>query len=248
MATTRIPNQKLDTLMDTKTLVAAYNTRTGGVKLREGIVKFIQVEGYDALKTVLTATLAAIPAKNPVNLDAGGVIWPQVPTLGIVVNAVHSHWDGIPKPTITYQWKRGASNIAGATASQYIPVLADIGTTLSCVITATNTGGSATETLTAAAVVADNTHLPHNTVAPAVTGTATTTHTLTTTNGTWTGDATIAFSYQWMRDAVAIAGATAITYVVATADITHALSCVVTGTNGVGAEAAASNATATVAS
>ncbi len=87
---------------------------------------------------------------------------------------------------------------------------------------------------------------PTNTVAPVVSGTATVGQTLSCTTGTWTGDATIVFTYQWQRAGVNIGGATASTYLLVTADVGSAIRCRVTGTNGAGNATANSNATAAV--
>ncbi len=83
---------------------------------------------------------------------------------------------------------------------------------------------------------------PANTVAPVASGTATVGSTLSVTTGTWTGDATIVYTYQWQRAGVNIGSATANTYVLVTADAGTAVRCVVTGTNGVGNASANSNA------
>lgn len=88
--------------------------------------------------------------------------------------------------------------------------------------------------------------LPINTVAPAVSGTATVGSTLSTTNGTWTGAPAPTFTYQWQRDVSNISGATSSTYVIQSADVGSTLRCVVTATNPSGAVSANSNSTATV--
>jgi len=88
---------------------------------------------------------------------------------------------------------------------------------------------------------------PVNTVAPAVTGTATNGQTLTSTTGTWTGTATITYAYQWQRAGVNISGATSSTYVLTASDAGNAIRCVVTATNPISAVSANSNATASVA-
>jgi len=80
---------------------------------------------------------------------------------------------------------------------------------------------------------------PVNTVAPVVTGSTDLGATLTGTNGTWTGDATITYTYQWQRDNGAgvfsnISGATAITRVIDANDQGKTLRLGVTATNGVG--------------
>ena len=51
-------------------------------------------------------------------------------------------WSG--SPTYTYQWKRNGSNIGSATNSTYTLVTADVGTSVKCMVTATNFIGSST--------------------------------------------------------------------------------------------------------
>jgi len=82
---------------------------------------------------------------------------------------------------------------------------------------------------------------PANTVAPALSGTAQVGQTLTCSTGTWTGDATITYAYQWKRAGTNISGATASTYLVVPADVASALSCTVTASNGAGSSSANSN-------
>ncbi len=90
---------------------------------------------------------------------------------------------------------------------------------------------------------------PLNTVAPAVTGTASFGSTLTTTNGTWTGLAPITFTYQWQRVTTDIGGATSSTYTLVAADVGNTIRCVVKATNSVAPSGvtANSNSTASVA-
>lgn len=72
---------------------------------------------------------------------------------------------------------------------------------------------------------------PVMTVAPAITGTAEVSETLTTSNGTFTGDATITYAYQWFAGGVAIAGATASTYDLTAAELGKVITVRVTATN-----------------
>lgn len=89
---------------------------------------------------------------------------------------------------------------------------------------------------------------PVNTVAPAVTGTATVGQTLSCSTGTWdAAPPSITYTYQWQRGTTNISGATSSTYVIQSADAGNTLRCVVTATNAVGATSANSNSTATVA-
>jgi len=79
---------------------------------------------------------------------------------------------------VSYQWQRGGVNIAGATGATYVPVLADIGQTLTVTVTAANCLGSVTSGPTAVVVKA-------TVGAPTVTGAITdngTTHIYTITN------------------------------------------------------------------
>jgi hypothetical protein len=88
---------------------------------------------------------------------------------------------------------------------------------------------------------------PVNTVAPVVSGTTTVGETLSCTTGTWTGDATITYGYQWQEDVAGngsfsnISGATSSTYLLDEDQEGDDVRCVVTGTNGAGSDDANSN-------
>jgi len=91
---------------------------------------------------------------------------------------------------------------------------------------------------------------PYNTVLPAISGTLSGTNTQTTTSGTWAGDATITYAYQWQRgnssDAndpswANIASATNTTYALTVTDAAKYIRCRVTATNSVGSTVAFSN-------
>ena len=56
---------------------------------------------------------------------------------------------GVPSPTFTYQWKRGAAAIVNATNATYTLVSADAGQSISVVVIATNSSGTATNSSTA---------------------------------------------------------------------------------------------------
>ena len=81
---------------------------------------------------------------------------------------------------------------------------------------------------------------PTNSAAPVVSGTGTVGSTLTTTNGSWNFTPT-GFTYQWQRSGAAIAGATASTYKLVTANSTKNVGCLVTASNAAGFGTAASN-------
>lgn len=52
-------------------------------------------------------------------------------------------WTGYPPPTYTYQWQNAGVDILGETASTYTTVAGDVGDAIRCVVTATNSQGSA---------------------------------------------------------------------------------------------------------
>ena len=71
----------------------------------------------------------------PVNIDI-----PHAWQEGNVVNCTMGNWTNVPSD-YAYQWKSGSTNI-GAGGPSYLVTQADIGRTVTCVVTATNGGGS----------------------------------------------------------------------------------------------------------
>jgi hypothetical protein len=102
---------------------------------------------------------------------------------------------------------------------------------------------------TTSGTAAQSQYAPANTAAPGITGSFADGQTLTATNGTWSGTQPITFSYQWLRcnasgSACAnIAGATAQTYRLVSADVGQRLRVRVTASNEQGASQATSPAT-----
>jgi hypothetical protein len=84
---------------------------------------------------------------------------------------------------------------------------------------------------------------PRLLTAPAISGAATVRSTLSCSTGTWANQPTI-FTYQWQRGGKPIAGATAQTYKVTSADTGQTLSCQVTATNADGSALGTSAAVA----
>lgn len=82
---------------------------------------------------------------------------------------------------------------------------------------------------------------PVNTGAPVVSGTPAVGRSLSCSRGSWTGSPALTFTYIWLRNGAAIAGATRNTYGVQAADRGTGLACKVTATNKSGSAAAVSN-------
>ena len=83
--------------------------------------------------------------------------------------------------------------------------------------------------------------MPVNTSAPVISGTIGLGNTFTCTTGTWTGDPTITYAYQWKRNGTNIGSATSSTYTLVGADSWSTLTCAVTATNSVISTSATSN-------
>ena len=168
--------------------------------------------------------------------------------------------DGLTTPSYTYQWIRVATdntetNISSATASTYMLVAADQGTTITVRVSFTDDASNAetlTSAATAAVAAAPNTAA---TGAPTITGTATVGQTLTAgTTAIMDADGltTPSYTYQWIRVATDntetnISSATASTYMLVAADQGTTITVRVSFTDDASnAETLTSAATATV--
>lgn len=180
------------------------------------------------------------PPDPPANTVLPVISSDGTPVTGETVTADTGTWSNTPT-SYAYQWKRNGSNIAGATASSYTLLAADEGQSLTVTVTATNAGGSASAT--SAAITpsyAPAVSAPVNTVAPAIAtdGTPEVGETVTCSTGTWDNSPT-SYAYQWRRNGVLIAGATAASYTLTVSDVgTNRLACSVTATNAGGSTTA----------
>ncbi len=156
----------------------------------------------------------------------------------------------------SYQWYRADDSsgtnlaaISGAISASYTLTSSDAHKYLRVVVTANDgRGGTATATSTYTAVL--NT-APVNTVAPAVTGTATVGSALSSSTGTWTdadGDS-LTYTYQWYRaddgsgtNAAPIASASSASYTLTASDALKYLRVNVTANDGHGSTQTAASA------
>ena len=133
-----------------------------------------------------------------------------------------------------YQWLRDNIAISGATGETYVLSTVDIGAQISVTVSYTD-GQGALESLTSdpTAVVTNVNDPP--TGAVTVDGTAQENATLTAVTGTIAdNDGLGAFSYQWLRDSVAISGATNDSYTLSAADVGAQITVTVSYTDGQG--------------
>jgi fibronectin-binding autotransporter adhesin len=190
--------------------------------------------GTSAWSNVVSGTILLLAA--PTNTVAP-VVSGNPSAIGNIFSTTDGSWTGTYPITPTYQWQRGGAGITGATSSTYALQSADAGLAITCSVTETDSQGNATQVSNAITVGV----VPANTVAPVISGAAQVGNTLSSTTGTWTGTATITFSYQWQRVGVNISAATSSTYTLVSADDTHVINCLVTGTSGWGSTSGASN-------
>ena len=183
---------------------------------------------------------------------------PAAPSGNVVVGDTlatgNGTWNGTPVIGFTYQWQdcdgtgANCTSIPSATGATYTVQAADVGSTVECVVTATNGGGSASVT-TPPTVVAIAAQAP--TVASPPTASAGGEPAVGVpyyaASGSWNGTPTITFTYQWFACdstgtvCTAIVGATGTTYVLTAADVGQFLQVQVTATNSGGTAVASSN-------
>ncbi|MET3925551.1 phage tail tube protein [Devosia sp. 2618] len=84
-------------------------------------------------KTTDTATLPVNGVPPSIATSAARV--------GVVMTAQPGIW--APFANFAYQWKKGGTNIAGATDKTYTPVVGDVGAAITVTVTATNSAGAA---------------------------------------------------------------------------------------------------------
>lgn len=90
----------------------------------------------------------------PTNTIAPSII--GTPTALNTLSCTTGSWSGTHVTAYAYQWKANGTNIGGATSATYAPVSGDVGKTLTCNVTATNSGGTASQISNTTAAVASS--------------------------------------------------------------------------------------------
>ena len=208
----------------------------------------------DGSSHAASASSGAILANAPVNTVVPGLS--GTPQDGVPLTAASGTWTGIATIAYAYQWQVSSdggvtwSDIPGASTATYTPPAGSAGNELHVVVTATNPDGTGQASSPASATILAN--APVNSLAPSLGGTARRGQILTVTSGTWTGLATIAYTYQWQvsSDGGAtwsdIAGATSATYAPGSGVVGRRVRAQVAATNGDGSGQAFSAASAAV--
>lgn len=143
--------------------------------------------------------------------------------VGNTLTASAGAWDsGV---TLNYQWLRDGVPIDIATSPTYTLTSFDANKAISVRVTGSKSGYLSVAKTSQASIIAglDLTSTP----TPTFTGTKKLGSLLTVSPGSW--DTGVTLSYQWLRDGVAIPGATATTYTVLADDVDRQISVMVSG-------------------
>lgn len=183
------------------------------------------------------------------------------PRQGLLLTATAGTYSGTPTISLAHSWERcdeeldACTPIDDANAATYRASADDVGFVLRAVVIASNAYGSAQGT-SAPTIVIVATSPPVNdeNVPPTITG-AMWEHgqDVTITKGTWTGTATISYTYQWQRcnadgdECLDIAGATLPVYELTANDVNKRMRGRVTATNQFGVESAVTEVSSLVA-
>lgn len=232
--------------------------RADGVAISGATSSTYTVQSGDANK-VISAVIAATDDEGVRTASAAGVAIQAAPvntaaptisgttTQGETLTATTGTWTGTPSPAFAYQWQRGTTNISGATLATYTLQAGDVGSTVRCVVTATNVQGSASANSANSAAVTALPVAPSLSGVPTISGTTTQGEILTATAATASGTPAPTRTWQWRRNGSAISGATSATYTLQAADVGAVVSVTQTETNASGSASATSTNTATIA-
>jgi alpha-tubulin suppressor-like RCC1 family protein len=170
------------------------------------------------------------------------------PRRGQTLTTDAGSWLGSSVIAYTYQWLRcdrygyGCEEvIAGATESTYVPQAEDVGSSLRVRVSATEAGGTVSQTTASTQPIAGEGG-PTVEEPPAISGSGLVGDALTAIVGDWSGEA-LTYTYQWERcgeggeGCSAISGATASSYTLSGADAGSAVRVLVTAADGGGSTA-----------
>ena len=188
-------------------------------------------DGHGTAESVTSAQTAAVANVNDAPVGLPTITGTATEDQTLTANTAGiSDADGIG--TFSYQWLRSGVAITGATTNTHTLGDADVDTQISVRVSYTD-GRGTSESLTSAAVgpVANVNDNPSG--LPIITGTVAEDQTLTAnTAGLSDADGLGVFSYQWLRNGVAIAGSSNSTYTLGDADVGSQISVRVSYTDG----------------
>ncbi|KMK65711.1 nidogen-like domain-containing protein [Puniceibacterium sp. IMCC21224] len=199
-------------------------------------VRVSYTDGFGTDETVESGETQSVVEPN--NPPTGGVTITGISTQGQTLSANTSALadaDGLG--TLNFQWLRGGTDISGATGSTYLLGQDDVGQAISLRVSYTD-GRGVDETVTAAPVAATVLNVNDApTGTPVISGTLAEDQILSVSfSGIGDVDGLGALSLQWLRDGVAISGATVTTLALGQADVGARISVRLSYTDGFGTD------------
>ena len=207
-------------------------------------VKVSYTDGHGTAESLTSGSIG--PVANVNDAPTGSVTLSGAPTEDQTLTASNTLADADGLGAIGYQWQRNGVDVAGATASSYLLGDADVAANMRVVASYTDGHGTHESVASAATSAIVNINDPPTGVVT-IGGTPTEDQTLTVSNTLADADGLGAIAYQWERDGVDVAGATAPSYLLGDADVGTHISVVASYTDGHGThETVASAATTTI--
>lgn len=201
-------------------------------------------DGAGTQETVTSAATAAVLNTN--NAPSGSVVINGIATEDQTLSADTSSIadvDGLG--AFSYQWRRNGVDISGANGASYQLTDNDVGARLSVVVSYTDAEGTLETVISASTSAVSNTN-DNPTGAVTIDGNATENQVLTAnTSSLSDADGLGTLSYQWLRDGMAISGATTASYTLTDADVGAQISVRVIYVDGQGTQESI-NSTATL--
>lgn len=189
---------------------------------------------YERAEQIEPSSVVVSPSNVSVPTVSGSAV------SGETLSGNDGEWEGQPEPALSRQWMADGVAISGATGVDYTLTDAEIGSSITLQVTATNSGGSASSTSDPTASVEAAPSSPVNDTSPELSGTPEVGQDLTVTNGEWTATPAATYSRVWQRSAdgasgwSAISGETGLSYTLQAADETQFIRVRVTATNSEG--------------
>ena len=106
-----------------------------------GIANFTGTPKFSGILVEIKGTAGVAVA--PSNSITPVITTDGTPQTGEIITCSTGTWSGDPTITYAYQWKRGGVDISGATSSSYTLGALDVGASVLCAVTATNSAGNA---------------------------------------------------------------------------------------------------------
>jgi hypothetical protein len=189
-----------------------------------------RVQHWDAIGTTEWMTDATPPGDPgaPVNTSAPEIT--GAPFSGSTLTCSPGDWDGSPA-SYAVSWQRDGLPV-GTGEPTYTVTPADVGSELTCVVTATGEDGASSAPVSSEGFPIPGADSPPSIVEkPVIQGQPRSGSVLRCNPGTWTDDHPTSYLWGWLRDGQLIAGTNAPEYFVVDNDISHEVTCRVAAVN-----------------